>query len=219
MVVGVGGRAGVAATGSPEGSTCPQWRLVQGLLAAIGVRDRDTRSHAERAGELAAAVAAELGHGTTGCRITRLGALMHDVGKLAVPAGLLTRPSPLTSREFALVAVHPRVGAGMLVRLGFPEAAVEIVRHHHERFDGDGYTDGLAGEAIPELARVASVVDAFDAMTAGRPYRPARPTGAAVGELARCAGTQFDPRVVAALVTVVGARPLPARGTGGRSRP
>ena len=132
------------------------------------------------------------------------GALLHDVGKMAIPAEILNKPASLTEEEMAVMRTHTIEGQRMLARIGgVLGAAGEIVRSHHEHFDGRGYPDGLRGEQIPIAARVIACCDAYNAMTTDRPYRAAMPPGDAVAELRACAGTQFDPRVVAAVVEII----------------
>jgi HD-GYP domain-containing protein (c-di-GMP phosphodiesterase class II) len=141
-------------------------------------------------------------------------ALLHDVGKIRVADEIINKPGKLTDAEFELVKRHPVDGQLMLERVGGVLAEVGIiVRHHHERWAGGGYPDGIAGEAIPLAARIICACDAYSAMTTNRPYRAALPVAEAVGELERCAGAQFDPAVVTALVAVVARHPehRPAR--------
>src|SRR5205814_2771206 len=134
-----------------------------------------------------------------------LGGWLHDVGKIAVPDQILTKRDSLSDEEWELVQRHPVVGAELL--RNFPELASACpgVRHHHERWDGRGYPDGLAGEEIPLEARIVAVCDAFRVMVEPRPYRPVLDREAARAELERCSGTQFDPSVVTALLRVLDA--------------
>jgi len=126
------------------------------------------------------------------------GFLLHDVGKVGVPDAILFKPGALSEDEFALIAQHPVIGSEILRDVEFLGEGKLVVRHHHERWDGDGYPDGLAGEAIPLAARVFAVADALDALTTDRPYRPASSFMAAREEVFKGSGTQFDPAVVAA---------------------
>ncbi|HKK08088.1 MAG TPA: HD domain-containing phosphohydrolase, partial [Gemmatimonadota bacterium] len=128
---------------------------------------------------------------------------LHDVGKIAVPAEILDKPATLSGEEWDLMRSHAAVGARILEPIAAYADVLPIVRHHHERYDGGGYPDGLAGEAIPLLARVLAVVDSFDAMTSRRPYREAMTVERAVAILRENAGTQFDGRVVGAFVALV----------------
>ena len=132
-------------------------------------------------------------------------ALLHDIGKLNVPSELINKPGPLTPAEWDVMKRHTIEGERMLQRVGGRlEEVGAIVRSSHERWDGDGYPDGLVGEAIPLAARIVCCCDAYSAMTTDRPYRPARSAPAALEELVACVGTQFDPDVVGALAAVIG---------------
>jgi HD-GYP domain-containing protein (c-di-GMP phosphodiesterase class II) len=124
------------------------------------------------------------------------GALLHDVGKIEFPDSILLGTRPLSAREYEIVKRHPETGARMLGADANLSAALPAVKHHHERFDGSGYPDGLKGKEIPLSARITHAVDAFDSMVRDRPYRRGMPHDAAMGELQRHAGTQFDPSVV-----------------------
>jgi putative nucleotidyltransferase with HDIG domain len=170
------------------------------LARAIEARDPYSSGHAARVTATAEVVAARLGWDEHQIEVLRIGGLFHDIGKLAVPDTVLRKPGPLSNDELDHVRAHPEEGAQMLALVGTLRAAVPCVLHHHERWDGRGYPAGRAGEAIPMEARVLAVADAFDAMTSDRPYRRALTQGKAIAELERCAGTQFDPEVVAVFV-------------------
>jgi HD-GYP domain-containing protein (c-di-GMP phosphodiesterase class II) len=133
----------------------------------------------------------------------RYAGMLHDVGKLGVPTKLLQKTGPLNDDEFASIKLHPTRGFEMVNGIAFLEEATMGIRHHHERVDGRGYPDGLAGDQIPEFARLIAVADAFDSMTSTRSYRGARSVEAAIRELRRWAGTQFDHVMVEALVAAV----------------
>jgi HD-GYP domain-containing protein (c-di-GMP phosphodiesterase class II) len=137
--------------------------------------------------------------------VLRLGALLHDIGKIGVRDDVLRKPSKLTAEEYELIKAHPAVGSKILRSVRFLEPHLPMVELHHERPDGGGYPFGLTGDEIPVLARIVHVADAFDAMTSARAYRPAMPAEAGLAELRRCAGTEFDPEAVAALEAVLGA--------------
>jgi HD-GYP domain-containing protein (c-di-GMP phosphodiesterase class II) len=140
-------------------------------------------------------------------RNLEFGALLHDVGKIRVPDAIINKPGKLTAEEWEIVKRHPVDGQEMLDRVGGVLGEVGlIVRGHHERWDGGGYPDGLVGEAIPLASRIICAADAFSAMTTDRSYRRAMPTATAIEELRACAGTQFDPEVVEAVIAVVGQR-------------
>jgi HD-GYP domain-containing protein (c-di-GMP phosphodiesterase class II) len=176
------------------------------LAQAVDARDAFTGSHSERVSDLAARIAARLGASEEEVELTRLAASVHDLGKLAIPEEILRKPGSLSESERHVLQRHPQIGFRMLESLGV-EPIADWVLHHHERWDGAGYPDGISGEHIPLGARIIFVADAFDAMTSDRIYRAPVPVVAALDELSRCAGTQFDPAVVAALVDEVGALP------------
>ena len=136
----------------------------------------------------------------------RLGAGLHDIGKVAVPESLLNKTEPLSDEEIERLRVHPEVGAAILDGTGMPEEVALIIRHHHERFDGRGYPHGLRGEQIPLAARIVGASDAIDVMLHGRVYCRRKSLDEAVGELQRNRGTQFDPDVVDAVVATVSER-------------
>ena len=133
----------------------------------------------------------------------RWGALLHDVGKIGIPDHILRKPSPLNDEEWVLMRRHPQIGYDILKGISFLQPALNIVLHHHERFDGKGYPQGLQGESIPLSARIFAVADTFDAMTNDRPYRRACPQAEAVTEIRNLAGQQFDPTVVQAFEQVL----------------
>jgi HD-GYP domain-containing protein (c-di-GMP phosphodiesterase class II) len=163
---------------------------------------------------LALAVGEALGLDGRGLRNLEFGALLHDVGKIRVADEIINKPGELTVDEWALIKRHPVDGQQMLERVGGVLAEVGlIVRHHHERWDGRGYPDGLVGDAIPLAARIICACDAYSAMTTNRSYRQAMPVADALAELQRCSGAQFDPAVIAALAGIVVSRParVPAR--------
>ena len=178
-----------------------------------------TGDHSREVVDLALAVADELALSPVQRRRVEFGALLHDVGKIAVPKTIVDKPGPLDDDEWAIMRRHTVEGETMLRKVGGVLGdAGEVVRASHEHWDGDGYPDGLSGESIPVEARIVSCCDAFSAMTTDRSYRRARSHAAALAELRRCAGTQFDPEVVGALVSVVGASPPDAVPTPGRER-
>jgi diguanylate cyclase (GGDEF)-like protein len=180
-----------------------RYRAAASLAKAVDARDTYTGSHSERVGELSAKVATRLGLGAEQVELTRLAGSLHDLGKLAIPEEILRKPGTLTDSERLVLERHPQIGFRMLDSLGVDPVA-DLVLHHHERWDGTGYPDGLRGEQIPLGARIIFVTDAYDAMTSDRIYRPKRSTQAALVELERCAGTQFDPGIVAAFAEELG---------------
>ncbi|MEU1664638.1 HD-GYP domain-containing protein [Streptomyces sparsogenes] len=172
---------------------------VRALVQAVDIKDRYTRGHSERVGRASVMIARELGMGGDRIEALRVAGVLHDLGKLGVPTRLLRKNGPLTPEERRVIELHPEYGHEMVRGIGFLGEARDAILHHHERLDGSGYPHGLAGADIPEAARLVAVADAFDAMTSTRAYRRARPVPAAVEELKRCAGAQFDPRMVDAL--------------------
>ena len=199
-----------AADGDSEAPV--RYRAAAGLAKAVDARDSQRGAHSDRVAELAARLATRLGADSATVELTRLAGTLHDLGELAVPEAILSKPGPLTDSERATLERHSRIGSRMLEGLGVDSVAV-CVRHHHERWDGTGYPDGLAGEQIPLGARIVLVAEAFDAMTSDSAHRRRRSTEEALAELHRGAGTQFDPAVVVALLEDVarGSTPGPLR--------
>ncbi|MFJ7588971.1 HD-GYP domain-containing protein [Streptomyces sp. NPDC097617] len=177
---------------------------IRALVQAVDIKDRYTRGHSERVGQASAMIARELGMSEDRLETVRIAGILHDVGKLGVPTRLLRKDGPLTPQERRIIELHPEYGHEMVRGIGFLGEARSAILHHHERVDGSGYPYGLAGEQIPVLARVVAVADAFDAMTSTRSYSRARPVPTALAELERCAGAQFDPAMVRALVDAIG---------------
>jgi putative nucleotidyltransferase with HDIG domain len=175
---------------------------LKALITALDFKDRETQGHSWRVVEYSALVATRLG--ITGDEQTgiRWGALLHDVGKIGIPDGVLHKKDKLTEDEWREMRRHPEIGYRMLQHIEFLEPALEIVLSHHERWDGKGYPRGLSGDEIPLGARIFAVVDTFDAMTTDRPYRSAQSIRAAYQEIERCVGSQFDPYVADAYLNV-----------------
>jgi hypothetical protein len=148
-------------------------------------------------------IAGEIGMRAERVEAIRYAGMLHDVGKLGVPTSVLQKSGSLTDDEYAAIQLHPMRGLDIVREIGFLDEALAGIMHHHERIDGRGYPMGLAGDEIPEFARVLAVADAFDAMTSNRSYRGARPVPEAVAELLKWAGTQFDPAFVDAFVTAI----------------
>ena len=176
--------------------------LATSLARAVDAKDSYTHSHCETVAELCALMAQQLGLAPERVARVRLAGLLHDVGKIGVSDTILNKPGPLTDDEFAVMRTHPTLGSHIVSAAELIEEA-EWIRHHHERMDGCGYPDRLAGEQIPLESRIVMVADAFEAITATRPYRAARPVGEALLELERHAGTQFDTRCVGALRAIL----------------
>ncbi|HYX87805.1 MAG TPA: diguanylate cyclase [Gaiellaceae bacterium] len=185
-------------------------RAAASLARAVDARDVYTGSHSQRVADLAARTARRLGLPDEDVELTRLAASLHDLGKLAVPEEILRKPGPLTEPERMVLARHPQIGFRMLESLGVDPVA-EWVLHHHERWDGSGYPDGLPGDQIPLGARIIFVADAYDAMTSERVYRRRVAPAEAIAELERCAGTQFDPEIVTAFAGEVALEREPLR--------
>jgi putative nucleotidyltransferase with HDIG domain len=173
---------------------------VEALAVALTERDRYTGEHSEAVIAMSAAVARNLGLRETEVERIRAAALLHDIGKVAIPDEILNKRGPLSEEEWTLMREHPVIGERILSVLPGMSGVARIVRHEHERWDGSGYPDGLAGEEIPLGSRIIIVADTYHAITSDRPYREARSHSEAIEELTRCAGTQFDPTVTAALV-------------------
>ena len=175
---------------------------MKSLAQVIEAKDSTTRGHLDRTQRYGLALArrvdpdivtAELGYGF----------FLHDIGKVGIPEHILCKRGPLSGQEWEVMRTHPVLGAQIVAPIAFLQGAVELVRHHHERFDGAGYPDGLAGADIPLAARVFAVADSFDAMTSDRPYRGAMAIERALAEIEGGAGTQFDPQVVRVFVQMI----------------
>jgi diguanylate cyclase (GGDEF)-like protein/PAS domain S-box-containing protein len=178
-------------------------RVAATLARAAAVREGVPHEHECSVAELAELVGRELGLPESLQADLRLAGLLHDVGTIAVAGAVLSKPGPLDEEEWVILREHPSIGADMVARIPGLARTQLAIRHHHERFDGQGYPDRLAGESIPMAARVLAAVDAYNAMTEIRPYRDARDRGEALEELRRNAGTQLDPTVVDALCRVL----------------
>jgi putative nucleotidyltransferase with HDIG domain len=173
------------------------------LSDALEAKDSYTAAHADDVADVAVSVGRRLGLEEDELRVVRYGALLHDIGKIGVRSEVLKKPGRLTAEEFEEIKQHTVIGAKMLERIPFFAPVQPIVRSAHERWDGRGYPDGLAGEDIPLGARIVCACDAFHAMTSDRPYSKARSAEEAAAEMVRCAGSQFDVRVVDALLEVI----------------
>ena len=176
---------------------------LQVLCQAVETKDYYTRGHSERVSKGSVMIARAIGMRPERVEAIRYAGMLHDVGKLGVPTKVLQKTGKLTEEEYAAIQLHPMRGLEIIREIGFLDEALAGIMHHHERIDGRGYPMGLAGDEIPEFARVLAVADAFDCMTSTRSYRGARTVSEAVAELRRCSGTQFDPAFVDALVAAV----------------
>ena len=176
---------------------------IRSLASAIDAKDPYTRGHSQRVSELSVEIGRELGLKPAELKALAWGGLLHDVGKIGVPEAVLRKAGRLSPDESALMRAHPEIGAGIVGGAEFLRDALPCLRSHHERWDGGGYPDGLAGEDIPRLARIVNAADTFDACTSERPYQEAMSAETALEILQRLRGTQIDPRVHDAIVRVV----------------
>jgi HD superfamily phosphohydrolase YqeK len=173
------------------------------LCQAVETKDFYTRGHSERVSKASVMIARAIGFRAERIEAIRHAGMLHDIGKLGVPTLVLQKSGALTEEEYAAIQLHPMRGLEIVREIGFLDEALAGIMHHHERMDGKGYPLGLAGDEIPEFARVIGVADAFDSMTSTRSYRGARPVSEAVAELRKCSGAQFDPVMVDAFVAAL----------------
>ena len=173
---------------------------VRALVATIEATDEYTRGHSERVTEYAMCLARHFDLKDSQFNVLELSGFLHDMGKVGVPQAVLHKPGKLTDEEFEVIKQHPRTGYDILRQMEGTGPIADVVLHHHERWDGRGYPDGLAGEKIPLLSRILAVADTFDAMGSVRPYRGRIPQEEVLAEIKRNAGTQFDPKAVDALL-------------------
>lgn len=187
---------------SRSGVSTPNERVIMGAVDALAllvdIRDKGTSEHSLHVAKLAQEIAVELDCSPERTRAIYLGAKLHDIGKVAIADRILHKTEPLTADEWRAMCKHPTIGADVVARIGRLADVAPIIRAHQERYDGSGYPAGLSGERIPLEARIVGVADAYDAMVSDRPYRERMTIDDALAELHRCAGTQFDPDVVAA---------------------
>jgi putative two-component system response regulator len=174
--------------------------MLADLASALAARDPATAAHCTRVTFLAARLAAWLGWDEQRLRTLNVGAPLHDIGKVTISETILRKRGPLQPHELAEIRTHPAAGAKLISPVGPARDALPYVLYHHERWDGTGYPTGRRGTQIPQGARLLAVADAFDAMTSTRPYRRALPASHALGEIGRCAGTQFDPTIASAFL-------------------
>jgi putative nucleotidyltransferase with HDIG domain len=176
---------------------------IRALATALDARDPYTAGHSERVSTLSVIIGRQMGLAEEELEIVRLGALLHDIGKIGISDDVLRKSAPLTAAEFEVIKQHPGVGARILRSVPFLAPHIPIVELHHERPDGQGYPHGLRGHEIPVPARIVHVADAFDAMTSARAYRRRRDPADAMRELWQCAGSQFDAEVVQAFASAL----------------
>ena len=179
---------------------------IRSLAAAVDAKDPYTRGHAERVATLAVEVGRELGLAPDALQALEYGGILHDIGKIGIPDAILAKAGALAPEEMALVKSHPRIGAEIVAGVEFLAQALPAIRGHHERWDGGGYPDGLAGEQIPLVARIVNIADTWDACTSRRPYQEPMAPDAVMAILQGLRGTQTDPAVHDALLRVLGAR-------------
>jgi HD-GYP domain-containing protein (c-di-GMP phosphodiesterase class II) len=177
--------------------------MVRTLAEVCEAKDSYTRGHLDRTYQYASILTSRLAPDYANRAEIGYGYLLHDIGKVGIPQGLLNKPGPLTDEEWAVMRTHPVIGVSLVKPLRFLGDAVQIIRSHHERWDGKGYPEGLKGEEIFLPARIFMMADTFDAMTTDRPYRKAMPIHAALDEVEQHAGTQFDPEVARAFIALV----------------
>jgi ribonuclease P protein subunit RPR2 len=170
------------------------------LAQVVEAKDPTTRGHLDRTHRYGLALAERIDPELAARPEVGYGFFLHDIGKVGVPEHVLRKPGPLTDAEWDVMREHPAIGAQIVEPIGFLSGAVDIVRSHHERWDGRGYPRGLRGEEIPLAARIFSIADSFDAMTSDRPYRAAMPLDQALAEIEDGAGSQFDPEVAQAFL-------------------
>jgi putative nucleotidyltransferase with HDIG domain len=194
-------RAAVAAA-LAEAQDTPEQAL-EGLMSILQLHERDARGHAMRVARLAVAIGDEMGFSDDELALLEQGGLLHDIGKLDMPASILSKPGPLDEDEWRIMRTHPQVGYDLLRNQPRFADAAEMVLAHHEAYDGSGYPRRLDSTRIPKAARVLAVADAYDSMTHPHTQRPAMPPSLAIEEIARCSGRQFDPQCAEALGSVL----------------
>jgi len=195
-----------ARRGPEPQSGLPALQMLEVLAETIEAKDLFMIGHARRTAYYAGLLADRLCLSVEQRRHARISAFVHDVGKVGVPELLLAKPGPLDAEEREVMRAHPEVGARLVDPLGMAPEVTAAVRHHHERWDGEGYPDGLAADETPLLARIVQTADVFDAMTSDRPYRPSRSREEALAEMRRCAGSQLDAELVKEFAVIVESR-------------
>ncbi len=179
------------------------YNTIETLIRTMQAKDKYTSGHSTRVSRFSLLIADKLGLGSEEKHQLYLGAVLHDIGKIALPDKLLLRPGKLTEEEMELVRKHPQLGVSMIQSLGEMHPIMPLILHHHEALDGSGYPDGISGDEIPLMSRIVAVADTFDAITSDRPYRKGRSKEEAVQELKRVSGVKLDPRVVSAFLEVL----------------
>jgi len=177
--------------------------MVQTLRYTVEAKDSYTRGHSDRVSEYSVLIGEKLGLPAEQIKILRIGGLFHDIGKIGIPDSILLKPAKLTDEEYSQIKNHPSIGAHILGSAAIFQDIIPIVKHHHERYDGNGYPSKLKGEEIPYLARIAAVADTFDAMTSRRSYRGPIDVEHVKEEIKRCEGTQFDPQIAEVFIEIL----------------
>ena len=177
--------------------------MVQTLRYTVEAKDTYTRGHSDRVSEYSVLIGEKLGLPEDQIKTLRIGGLFHDIGKIGIPDSILLKPGKLTDDEYSEIKNHPSIGAHILSSAAIFKDMIPIVKHHHEKYDGNGYPSRLKGEEIPYLARIAAVADTFDAMTSRRSYRDAVDLQKVKDEIKRCEGTQFDPQIAEAFLDIL----------------
>jgi putative nucleotidyltransferase with HDIG domain len=178
-------------------------KAMEGWVGALDLRDQETEGHSMRVAQAAGKLAEFMGMEEEGLDCLHIGALLHDIGKMSIPDSILFKPGPLTDAEWKIMQQHPENACAWLEALDYLRPALDIPYSHHERWDGSGYPQGLAGKAIPLSARIFAVVDAWDAMLSDRPYRKALPPEEVIAQIKSESGSHFDPHVVDAFLKLV----------------
>jgi ribonuclease P protein subunit RPR2 len=184
------------------------------LAQVVEAKDRTTRGHLERTRSYGVALARRIDAELAGGPELGYGFFLHDIGKVGIPEAILSKGGPLSPAEWDVMRTHPTIGAQIVAPIRFLGDASLVIQHHHERFDGSGYPEGLVGDEIPLAARIFAIADSFDAMTSDRPYREALAVERALGEIKLGAGTQFDPEMVEVFVEMLDEEPSPLWGPG-----
>lgn len=177
--------------------------MVQTLRYTVEAKDSYTRGHSDRVSEYSVLIGERLGLSEEQIKTLRIGGLFHDIGKIGIPDSILLKPAKLTDEEYSQIKNHPSIGAHILGSAATFQDIIPIVKHHHERYDGNGYPSRLKGEEIPYLARIAAVADTFDAMTSRRSYRGPIDVEHVKEEIKRCEGTQFDPQIAEVFIEIL----------------
>jgi putative nucleotidyltransferase with HDIG domain len=182
-------------------------KAMEGWIRALDLRDQETEDHSMRVAHAAGKLAESMGMDEDDLHCLHIGALLHDIGKMSIPDSILFKPGPLTDAEWEIMQQHPQTACAWLEAIDYLRPALDIPYSHHERWDGSGYPQGLAGEAIPLAARIFAVVDTWDAMLSDRPYRKALPMEEVSAHIKAESGSHFDPKVVAAFLKLVNTDP------------